>query len=472
MPTRISEMQKSSSAAVLPSVGLLTHLSWLAELFSPVFLLRRWRLLVKTIPFIGISCFIRWMIWHDNFNESPSETFVLAPLITACVFVTSSMLSNVVSDFKESEKIPAELVGYFQTLLTFAISASRHAKHHRLKHPHQYIGEKPIHVGEALRHIESILLSIIDFLDGRRTYLEVSQTQLDAEIDYITLMATWGFEAMETPEHCLTEIRKKMCRMHDIARTHIILPLYTLIDVLTICLISYITTIKFTYENTAYACLVFFGGLFIYLNFLNRDLDDPFQYPPGYHLATYLSGIPDRLKIEEAWSNPPAIDFNCLTADFGLQLRKYMSDVNMKPSRVNMAIEKLRTEEGSKSLGALQRQFSFLRSSLRITNNPLSSLSLELNTSVNGADGSKNDSSNDQHITHKSKEEQTEVVQLHSMSTLENIEEDDEQEANATTENFYGNEFNLVEARNSVSLSSNIVETWHSKRFAGGQTLS
>jgi len=205
------------------------------------------------------------------------------------------------------------------------------------------------------------------------------------------------------------------------------------------------------------------------LNFLNRDLDDPFQYPPGYHLATYLSGIPDRLKIEEAWSNPPAIDFNCLTADFGLQLRKYMSDVNMKPSRVNMAIEKLRTEEGSKSLGALQRQFSFLRSSLRITNNPLSSLSLELNTSVNGADGSKNDSSNDQHITHKG---QTEVAQLHSMSTLENIEEDDEQEANATTENFYGNEFNLVEARNSVSLSSNIVETWHSKRFASGQTLS
>jgi hypothetical protein len=54
---------------------------------------------------------------RDGSNENPSDTFILAPLITACVFVTSSMLSNVVSDYKESEKIPAELVGYFQTLL-------------------------------------------------------------------------------------------------------------------------------------------------------------------------------------------------------------------------------------------------------------------------------------------------------------------------------------------------------------------
>jgi hypothetical protein len=65
---------------------------------------------------------------RDGSNENPSDTFILAPLITACVFVTSSMLSNVVSDYKESEKIPAELVGYFQTLLTKLRKNTRHIK--------------------------------------------------------------------------------------------------------------------------------------------------------------------------------------------------------------------------------------------------------------------------------------------------------------------------------------------------------
>ena len=51
-------------------------------------------------------------------------------------------------------------------------------------------------------------------------------------------MRDWEIHTLETPEHVLTELRKKLCRMHDIARTQIILPLYTLIDVLTVCFIA------------------------------------------------------------------------------------------------------------------------------------------------------------------------------------------------------------------------------------------
>jgi len=416
---------------------------------------------------------------RDGSNENPSDTFILAPLITACVFVTSSMLSNVVSDYKESEKIPAELVGYFQTLLTFAIAASRYAKSHRMKHPQQYLDEKPVHLGEAeaLRHIESMLLSIVDFLDERRTYLEISQSQIGAEIAYISIMRDWEIHTLETPEHVLTELRKKLCRMHDIARTHIILPLYTLIDVLTVCLISYILTIKFTYESTAYASITFFGGIFIYLNFLNRDLDDPFVYPPGFHLATYLRGAPDSLKIEEAWTNPPAIDFNCLTVDFGTQLRKAMNDVNLKPSRINMGIETLRTEEGSKSLGALQRQFSFLRTSLRITGNPLSTLSLDhLHQNHHHTESNSNKKGIIDLQDNTIHEGQMMAKVLTHDSELENIEEVDEQ-GDIATENFYGKVNDG--ASNEDGTTRDFVETWEpmtsrvtSLRFSGGQTLS
>jgi hypothetical protein len=308
----------------------LTTIGYILEICGPSFLVKRWRILIKVIPFVGVGCLVRWLLWNDGKYSGNLETTILPPMITACVFVAASMLSNVVSDFKESEKIPAEMVGYFQTLTSFARVAANHFKDGKSSGEGHHAEVK---VGDAYKQIEVMLLAVIDFLDHRGTYQLCIESFQDAEVAYLSLLAHWGEEHMETPEHVLTELRKKICRVHDISRTHIILPLYSLIDALTIALIAFIVTIKFTYENTAYAAIATFGGLFLYLNFLNRDLDDPFIYKLNYHLKCYLRGSRKELKIKGVWLHPPSIDFDCLTIDYGSTLRKLMANEGLVPSR-------------------------------------------------------------------------------------------------------------------------------------------
>ena len=88
-----------------------TFAGWLRDLTEPAFLIRRWRLVIFSFPIVLLFVGIRWAQWTDGIFESPLDLTIVAPVTTAVVFVCATMLANVVADFKESEKIPAELVG-------------------------------------------------------------------------------------------------------------------------------------------------------------------------------------------------------------------------------------------------------------------------------------------------------------------------------------------------------------------------
>lgn len=92
------------------------HLQWFIE---------RVHVLVMAAPLAGAVVGARY--GNNVLNkskpfgyQSPMDATALPPLITMAAFVMGSVLSNVMSDFKESEKIPAELQGYFQALVSFA----------------------------------------------------------------------------------------------------------------------------------------------------------------------------------------------------------------------------------------------------------------------------------------------------------------------------------------------------------------
>jgi len=66
------------------------------------------------------------------------------------------------------------------------------------------------------------------------------------------------------------------------------------------------------------------------MNLLNRDLDDPFVYPPGFHAECYVMSRRRRLTLSEAWRYAPAIDFLCLTVDFGGMLKRRLVERGLR----------------------------------------------------------------------------------------------------------------------------------------------
>lgn len=69
---------------------------------------RRWSLLLKTIPFIIIILIIKYFIEFFNYDILQFSALFTA-IISANIFLISFLISGVLSDYKESEKIPSDM---------------------------------------------------------------------------------------------------------------------------------------------------------------------------------------------------------------------------------------------------------------------------------------------------------------------------------------------------------------------------
>jgi hypothetical protein len=285
-------------------------------------LIRRFKIAICTVPLVGALLFIRWLLWQDPKNPSVAgiDAIIVAPVITCVVFVMSTVFGNVIADYKESEKLPAELVAYFQSLMTFSVSEAR-ARH---------FDHRPM-----CRQIELMLLPVLSTLDDSMDNNEFRRTSWDfgcAAANFRALAHRGrGLNAhdhveLEGIEHAITEIKKKWTRIHDIGRLSIVLPAYTVMD--TLCFLLSAILLCADYKSgaippsSALMAISVFAYVAFYLNLMVRSLDDPFSYPPQFQFRSYCrSALPQQTLLED-WQCPSSVDFACLTCDLGSNLRR------------------------------------------------------------------------------------------------------------------------------------------------------
>ena len=286
------------------------------------FAVLRLRILAQALPLALLVILIRWLNIKDGGAEAPVEAVVLPPLITAAVFVIATVLSNVMADYKESEKLPAELVSYFNTLVAFARAEAT---------AHDF-DELPM-----LRNAEEMLLCVIATLDQKIDFKRCLDTFHEAFVAYCVYAQGQGEHDGQLdllgPEHAVEELVKKWARIHDIGRLSIILPGYTLMDLLTLLLVALFASVKFIYiDASANWAIVIFATIVIYLNFLVRALDNPFDGPEEYHYRCYVHGSTQRMTLWESFNFGLGINFESLTVDFGSILRRLVHEHGTLPA--------------------------------------------------------------------------------------------------------------------------------------------
>ena len=285
-------------------------------------LIKRFKIAVCALPLVFILLLIRWLLWMDPKNPSVAtiDSTIVAPVITCVVFVMSTVFGNVISDYKESEKIPAELVAYFQSLMTFSISEAR-ARH---------FDHRPM-----CRQVELMLLPLLSTLDDSMENNEFRRTSWDfgcAAANFRALahrgrgLNTHDHVELEGVEHAITEIKKKWTRIHDIGRLSIVLPAYTVMD--TLCFLLSAILLCADYKagavppSSALMAISVFAYVAFYLNLMVRSLDDPFSYPEQYQFRSYCRSALPRQTLWQDWQFPSSVDFACLTVDLGSNLRR------------------------------------------------------------------------------------------------------------------------------------------------------
>jgi hypothetical protein len=217
-------------------------------------------LIVATV--IALKLLADWCGW-----EFISLNPLFSGIVAANVFLMGFLLSGVLADYKESERLPGELAASLEAI------ADEVAEIHTAKHAPAAKAclDDLLVLGESLerwfykRERTGAIMERLSGLSRHWTALE-SLTQ-----------ATFLTRLKQEQAN----IRRVVTRMHTIRETSFVPSGYMIADATTVCLTIGLILVKI---DPFYECLFFVGlitFLLAFLILLIRDLDNPFGYYEG-----------------------------------------------------------------------------------------------------------------------------------------------------------------------------------------------
>lgn len=231
--------------------------------FNRLAFYRKWSLTIKIIPAVAIILAIKLVIHYlglDTIAPNP----LLPSLVAATVFLMGFLISGVLADYKESEKLPGELAANIETIADEAAAI--------------YKSKKAAPARDLLDHLQgfSKLLNRWFQQQERTTTL---LTKIQEFSDYYTALEPYSqptfISRLKQEQH---NIRKILLRIHTIRETSFIPSGYAIAEGIAILLLIAILVTKLDpfYESMFF--LIPITYLFVYMIALIKDLDNPFEY--------------------------------------------------------------------------------------------------------------------------------------------------------------------------------------------------
>ena len=226
-------------------------------------IMNRAGILLKVIPFVFVLVGLKLLVHNLNF-EIISLNAIFSGIIGANVFLLGFLLSGVLSDFKESEKLPGEV-----TAIIYTISDELEAA---------YLKQRQPVLKEILQKYLEFSVLIKAWLHKQAKTSELMLALKNRYIDFNELegLILPNYLARMKQEH--NNIRKIIIRIHTIRETDFISSGYLIAVTTTVLLL---TGLIFSKIEPFYESLFFVGVisyLMVFLIMLIRDLDNPFGY--------------------------------------------------------------------------------------------------------------------------------------------------------------------------------------------------
>lgn len=223
----------------------------------------KWHILIKILPFLAGIIILKF-IAHSYSLEMISLNALFTSIVAATTFLIGFLITGVISDYKESEKIPGELAASMEAIYDEA-----------------QIMQKNKQSAEAQEFIEfhrSFLKSLLDwFYKRERTRAILGKiSMMNGHFAKLEAQALPAFISRMKQEQ--NSIRKMVIRINTIRDTSFIQSAYAIVEILAFFLITGMVLLKMEpfYESIFFVCIV--SSLVLYMLFLIKDLDNPFDY--------------------------------------------------------------------------------------------------------------------------------------------------------------------------------------------------
>lgn len=225
-------------------------------------LYRRYRLLFDTalivIAILGVKLAVDLLGW---------EFFHISPLFTSIIgggiFIVSIVLAGTLADYKEAEKLPAEIAGAIESI---------HAEGRYVRETHAEFDLRAL--GQTLTNVVSALRSDLA-TPGARTAVASLSHLSGSFIEMESLGVPPNYIVRLKQEQAI--IRKNLLRLYHIQRIDFIPSTHALLASMMILIIALLIFTQVEPVRDSFILVAFISYLFIYLLKLLRVIDMPFR---------------------------------------------------------------------------------------------------------------------------------------------------------------------------------------------------
>jgi len=267
----------------------------LAEILKIVvfFDMSKWKLLFTSLPVVLIVLAIKLILTEVLNFKGLMELSEIGLILTAGIFLVGLMLTGVLADYKESEKIPAELASTLESVEEALIYSAK--------------AKPTLSAPELKQELYSVSLAIYDWFLKKVSTEQLLQSFTDfnntlQKLEQAGIPPNMVIKAMSDIQNA----RKTLLRVNVISRTNFISAGYSLLE-LFLTLIMTLLMITLFKGVTSEVIIVFFVSLvYTYMYLLIKDLDDPFEYDqsgvvcgteiPLFPITEYLERAKNRLE--------------------------------------------------------------------------------------------------------------------------------------------------------------------------------
>jgi hypothetical protein len=224
---------------------------------------QKWSLALKVLPILGLIIILKLLV-HQSGREFITLNPLFTGVVTANIFLLGFLLAGVLTDYKESEKLPGELATSIESIIDECLII--------------YTDKKAKPASECLEYTLNLIDSIINWFHKKertKTLMDKLSGFNDFFLAFESLTQA-NFIARLKQEQ--TAIRRMLTRIHTIRETSFVSAGYAIAEAITIFLIIGLLLVKIEPFNEALFFVGAIAFLQIYMIALIKDLDNPFEY--------------------------------------------------------------------------------------------------------------------------------------------------------------------------------------------------
>jgi hypothetical protein len=240
---------------------------------------KKWSLLIKIIPIL-LAIFVLKLVFHYFGFEIVDLNALFTSIIAATTFLIGFLIAGVITDYKESEKIPGDMAASLETIFDEAYILDKNKGSKATK--------------DFMVFYSDFLNSVIEwFYRKQRTRVIIGKLhQMNNYFAEFESTMQAGFLSRMKNEQ--SNLRKMIIRVDNIRDMSFIQSGYIIVEILAFLVVVGLLIMKINpfYESVFSTMTVSF--LLIYMIGLIKDLDNPFDYSGAGEGGTEVSLKPLR----------------------------------------------------------------------------------------------------------------------------------------------------------------------------------